>query len=58
MPPYEPIYRRRCWTPLYWSEIGERKIIGPEMMHQTEDKVKIINDHLNISRIDKRRTLI
>ena len=49
MPPYEDLYGRNCRTPLCWSEIGERKLIGPEMVQQTEDKVKIIEDHLKIS---------
>ncbi|XP_015167109.1 uncharacterized protein [Solanum tuberosum] len=49
MPPYEALYRRKCRTPLCWSKIGERKLIGPEIVQQTEDKVKIIKDRLKIS---------
>ncbi|XP_049405115.1 uncharacterized protein LOC125868534 [Solanum stenotomum] len=49
MPPYEALYERKCRTPLCWSEVGERKLVGPEIMEQTEDKVKIIKDRLKIS---------
>ncbi|XP_049410623.1 uncharacterized protein LOC125873817 [Solanum stenotomum] len=49
MPPYEALYGRKCWTPLCWSEVVERKCVGPEIVQQTEDNVKIIKDHLNIS---------
>ncbi|XP_015170697.1 uncharacterized protein [Solanum tuberosum] len=49
MPPYEALYGRKCWTPLCWSEVGERKLVGPEIVQQTEDKVKIMKDRLEIS---------
>jgi len=49
MPPYEALYGRKCRTPLCWSEVGDRKLVGPEIVQQTEDKVKIIKDRLKIS---------
>ncbi|XP_070010863.1 uncharacterized protein [Nicotiana sylvestris] len=49
MPPCEALYGRKCRTPLCWNEIGERKFVGPEIVQQTEDKVKIIKDRLKIS---------
>lgn len=49
MPPYEALYGRKCRTPLCWSEIGERKLISPKMVQQTEEKVKTIKDCLKIS---------
>ncbi|XP_070003364.1 uncharacterized protein [Nicotiana sylvestris] len=49
MSSYEALYRRKCRTPLCWSEVGERKLVGPEIVQQTEDKVKIIKDRLKIS---------
>ncbi|XP_060180421.1 uncharacterized protein LOC132610152 [Lycium barbarum] len=39
MPPYEALYGRKCRTPLCWSEVGERKLVCPEIVQQTEDKV-------------------
>ncbi|XP_049394750.1 uncharacterized protein LOC125859052 [Solanum stenotomum] len=36
-------------TPLCWSKVGERNFVGPEIVQQTEDKVKIIKDRLKIS---------
>ncbi|KAL8120679.1 hypothetical protein AgCh_017748 [Apium graveolens] len=32
MPPYEPLYGRKCRSPTYWDEVGERKLIGPELV--------------------------
>ncbi|KAA3474302.1 DNA/RNA polymerases superfamily protein [Gossypium australe] len=31
MAPYKALYGRKCQTPLCWTELGERKILGPEM---------------------------
>ncbi|XP_060178015.1 uncharacterized protein LOC132607950 [Lycium barbarum] len=55
MPPYEALCGRKCKTPLYWSEVGERKLVGPEIVQQTEDKVKIIKDRLKID-IDRQKS--
>ena len=46
MTPFEALYGRRCWTPLSWSQIGECKIFGPDLVTEAEDKVKIIQANL------------
>ena len=46
MAPYEPLYRRKCRTPLCLTELGEKKIIGPDLIHETEEKVKMIRERL------------
>ncbi|KAK8676357.1 hypothetical protein V6N13_034407 [Hibiscus sabdariffa] len=33
-------------TPLCWSELGENKVFGPQMIQDTEKQVKIIHDRL------------
>jgi hypothetical protein len=42
MAPFEALYGRRCRTPLSWSETGERKIFGLDLVIEDEDKVKVI----------------
>ncbi|XP_040944210.1 uncharacterized protein [Gossypium hirsutum] len=32
--------------PTCWTELGERRVLGPELVADTEDKVKLIWDHL------------
>ncbi|XP_075077367.1 uncharacterized protein LOC142164090 [Nicotiana tabacum] len=49
IPPYEALYGRKCRTPLCWNEVGEKNLVGPEIVQQTEDKVKIIKDRLKIA---------
>jgi hypothetical protein len=46
MAPFEALYGRRCRTPLNWSETGERKIFGLDLVVETEDKVRIIQTNL------------
>ena len=41
MAPYTVLYGRKCRSPLCW-EIGERKLIGPELVQITSEKVLII----------------
>ncbi|XP_073005666.1 uncharacterized protein [Typha latifolia] len=40
MPPYEALYGRRCWTPISWDEVGERKIESSELIQEIIDKVR------------------
>jgi hypothetical protein len=46
MSPFEALYGRRCRTPLSWSETGERKIFGPDLVMEVEDRVRIIQANL------------
>ncbi|PRQ61047.1 putative ribonuclease H-like domain-containing protein [Rosa chinensis] len=44
MAPYEALYGKQCRTPLCWDEVGERQLIGPEIIEITTDKVKVIRE--------------
>ncbi|KAA3474112.1 receptor-like protein kinase [Gossypium australe] len=33
MEPYEVLYSRKCRTPLYWTELNEKKIHGVDLYH-------------------------
>ena len=46
MPPYEALYGRKCRWPVYWDDVGERKILGPELVQQTKESVELIQDSL------------
>ncbi|XP_070056840.1 uncharacterized protein [Nicotiana tomentosiformis] len=47
MEPFVALYSRRCRSPIGWFEIGEADLIGPNLMHQAMEKVKIITEWLN-----------
>ena len=61
MSPYEALYGKQCRTPLYLNETGERKLLGPEIVQTTVDKVNVIRARLKAAQdrqksyADKRR---
>ena len=42
MAPYKDLYGRRCRTPVCWTELNEHKVIGPDIVKDTEAKVQVI----------------
>ncbi|XP_070045178.1 uncharacterized protein [Nicotiana tomentosiformis] len=46
MAPFEALYGRRCRSPIGWFKIGKEYLIGPDLMHQAMEKVKIIKERL------------
>ena len=49
MAPYEALYERKCRTPLCWIELSEKKIIGPDLIQEIEEKVKISRERLKVA---------
>ena len=49
MAPYEDLYRRKCRTPLCWMELSEKKVIGLELILETQKKVKMIRERIKIA---------
>ena len=50
MAPFEALYGRKCKTPVCWDEVGERRLLGPEIVQLTLDKVKVVHDNLKTAR--------
>jgi hypothetical protein len=46
MTPYEALYGRRCRTAVCWDEVGERKLLRPELVQIMVDKVKVIKKRM------------
>ena len=46
MAPYEALYGRRCRTPMCWTELNEHKVMGPDIVKDTEEKVQVIRKRL------------
>ena len=42
MAPYEALYGRKCRTLLCWTKLSENKVIGPDLIQEIEEKVKMI----------------
>jgi hypothetical protein len=46
MAPYEALYGRKCRSPICWEEVGERKLLGPELVQMSTEKIKLIREWL------------
>ncbi|KAH9287499.1 hypothetical protein KI387_031616, partial [Taxus chinensis] len=46
MAPFEALYGRKCRTPVSWDNIEDREVIGPEILMEMEQQVKLIREHL------------
>ena len=63
MAPFEALYGQRCRTPLSWSQTGEHKIFGPELVVEAKEKVKVVQENLRATQswqksyFDKRGNL-
>jgi hypothetical protein len=61
MAPYEALYGRQCWTPLFWSQTGESQVFRLEVLKDAEKQVQMIHESLKVAQsrqksyADKRR---
>ncbi|GKE44450.1 putative reverse transcriptase domain-containing protein [Tanacetum coccineum] len=59
--PFEALYGRKCRSHIYWAEVGDAQLTGPEIIRETTEKIIQIKHHLQASRdrqmsyADKRR---
>uniref|UniRef100_A0A2N9FG06 Reverse transcriptase domain-containing protein n=1 Tax=Fagus sylvatica TaxID=28930 RepID=A0A2N9FG06_FAGSY len=43
------LYGRKCRSPICWDEVGERKLLGPEIVQITVDKIKLIRGRMKVA---------
>ena len=55
MAPYEALYGRKCRTPLCWTELSEKKVIGSDLIQEIEENVKMIREILKVAN-DRRKS--
>nr|GFC73690.1 putative reverse transcriptase domain-containing protein [Tanacetum cinerariifolium] len=48
--PFEAPYGRKCHSPVYWTEVGEAKILGPELIQETTEKIVQIKQRMRAAR--------
>ncbi|GJT47650.1 putative reverse transcriptase domain-containing protein [Tanacetum coccineum] len=44
--PFEALYGRKCRSPVCWAEVGEAQLTGPEIIHETTEKIFKIRDRM------------
>nr|GEY44815.1 putative reverse transcriptase domain-containing protein [Tanacetum cinerariifolium] len=37
--PFEALYGCKCQSPICWAEVGDSQLTGPEIIHETTDKI-------------------
>ncbi|GJY54555.1 hypothetical protein Tco_0446219 [Tanacetum coccineum] len=47
---FEALYGRKCSSPIMWAKVGEGQLIGPKLVHETNEKVSQIKDRLKATR--------
>ncbi|XP_060185718.1 uncharacterized protein LOC132615153 [Lycium barbarum] len=51
MAPFEALYGRRYRSPIGWFEVGEPELLGPDLVYQAMEKVKLIQERLKTLRM-------
>ncbi|KAA3480699.1 Retrotransposon gag protein [Gossypium australe] len=54
---YEALYGLKCRTPLYCTELSEKKIHEVDLIRETEEKVKVIRNSLKAA-LDQQKLYI
>jgi transposase InsO family protein len=49
MASFEMLYGRRCRTPLFWNEMGEWKVFGPDILEEVEKQVRMVKENLRVA---------
>ncbi|GJS73413.1 putative reverse transcriptase domain-containing protein [Tanacetum coccineum] len=48
--PFEALYGRKCQSPICWDEIGDSQLTGPEIIHETTEKIVQIKSRIQAAR--------
>ncbi|GJX83519.1 putative reverse transcriptase domain-containing protein [Tanacetum coccineum] len=48
--PFEVLYGRNCRSPICWVEVGDSQLTGPEIIHETTDKIVQIKSRIQATR--------
>ncbi|GJZ30457.1 putative reverse transcriptase domain-containing protein [Tanacetum coccineum] len=55
--PFEALYGRKCRSPVCWTKVGDVQLTGPEIIHETTEKIVQIRQRLQAAR-DRQRSVI
>ncbi|GKD02332.1 retrotransposon protein, putative, ty3-gypsy subclass [Tanacetum coccineum] len=48
--PFEALYGRKCRSPICWAKVGDAQLTGPEIVHETTDKIIQIKKRIQAAR--------
>ncbi|CAN6712985.1 unnamed protein product [Malus baccata var. baccata] len=56
MAPFEALYGKPCCTPLCWSEVSERVLVGPKIVEETTQNIQVIKANLKAAQ-DRQKSI-
>ncbi|GKE61461.1 hypothetical protein Tco_1511828, partial [Tanacetum coccineum] len=48
--PFEALYGQKCQSPVCWAKVGDVQLTGPEIIHETIEKIVQIRQRLQAAR--------
>nr|GEX11202.1 putative reverse transcriptase domain-containing protein [Tanacetum cinerariifolium] len=48
--PFKALYGHKCRSPICWAEVGDRQLTGPEIIHETTEKIVQIKSRIQAAR--------
>ncbi|WVZ80334.1 hypothetical protein U9M48_027819 [Paspalum notatum var. saurae] len=52
--PFEALYGKRCRTPLFWNQTGEKQVFGPDIIQDAEQQLRIVQQNLRVAQSRQR----
>ncbi|GJV19199.1 putative reverse transcriptase domain-containing protein [Tanacetum coccineum] len=52
--PFEALYGRKCRSPICWAKVGDSQLTGPEIIHETTEKIVQIKSRIQAARDHKK----
>ncbi|GJX00856.1 putative reverse transcriptase domain-containing protein [Tanacetum coccineum] len=49
--PFKALYGRKCRSPICWAEVGDSKLTGPEIVHETTEKIIQFKSRIQAARV-------
>ncbi|WVZ75522.1 LOW QUALITY PROTEIN: hypothetical protein U9M48_023567 [Paspalum notatum var. saurae] len=51
---FEALYGKRCRTPLFWNQTGEKQVFGRDIIRDAEQQLRIVQENLRIAQSRQR----
>ncbi|GKF33649.1 putative reverse transcriptase domain-containing protein [Tanacetum coccineum] len=48
--PFEALYGQKCRSPVCWAEVEDARLTGPELVHETTEKIVQIKQRMQAAR--------
>ncbi|GKE79775.1 putative reverse transcriptase domain-containing protein, partial [Tanacetum coccineum] len=52
--PFEVLYGQKCRSPVCWAKVGDVQLAGPEIFHESTEKIVQIRQRLQAARDQQR----